>query len=38
MTLLFSYGTLQEESVQPATFGRRLQGSKDELVGFQLSP
>lgn len=37
MTLLFSYGTLQEESVQLATFGRLLQGSQDELVGFQLS-
>lgn len=37
MTLLFSYGTLQEESVQLATFGRLLRGSKDELVGFQLS-
>jgi gamma-glutamylcyclotransferase (GGCT)/AIG2-like uncharacterized protein YtfP len=34
--LLFSYGTLRQESVQLATFGRRLQGSPDSIVGFEL--
>jgi len=34
--LLFSYGTLQLESVQMATFGRRLAGTKDALPGFEL--
>ena len=37
MPLLFSYGTLQQENVQRATFGRLLQGRRDELVGFELS-
>lgn len=37
MALLFSYGTLQQESVQLATFGRRLVGSADLLVGFAQS-
>ena len=32
---LFSYGTLQLESVQLATFGRRLAGSRDALPGFE---
>jgi hypothetical protein len=32
---LFSYGTLQLESVQLATFGRRLTGMPDALPGFQ---
>ena len=36
MPLLFSYGTLQYEDVQRSTFGRRLDGSPDELVGFAL--
>jgi hypothetical protein len=31
MPLLFSYGTLQREDVQRATFGRRLEGWRDEL-------
>jgi N-hydroxyarylamine O-acetyltransferase len=31
---LFSYGTLQLESVQLATFGRRLTGTPDALQGF----
>jgi DNA-directed RNA polymerase subunit RPC12/RpoP len=31
---LFSYGTLQLESVQLATFGRRLVGAADALPGF----
>ena len=37
MPLLFSYGTLQEEAVQLSTFGRRLVGSPDQLVGFARS-
>jgi len=36
MPLLFSYGTLQEASVQLSTFGRRLNGQKDALKGFEL--
>ena len=35
---LFSYGTLQLESVQIATFGRQLEGEDDELVGYTLLP
>lgn len=31
---LFSYGTLQYESVQLATFGRKLSGNPDLLPGF----
>jgi len=34
---LFSYGTLQQEAVQLATFGRRLQGQPDSLVGYRLT-
>ena len=34
---LFSYGTLQLESVQLATFGRRLDGAADALPGFESS-
>lgn len=34
---LFSYGTLQTESVQLATFGRRLVGQTDTLVGYKHS-
>ena len=37
MPLLFSYGTLQQEDVQLRTFGRLLDGRRDELVGFELS-
>lgn len=37
MPLLFSYGSLQQENVQLSTFGRRLDGFHDELVGFELS-
>jgi len=33
--LLFSYGTLQAEPVQMATFGRRLESSDDSLVGYK---
>jgi len=35
MPLIFSYGSLQEENVQLSTFGRRLDGRRDELVGFE---
>jgi gamma-glutamylcyclotransferase (GGCT)/AIG2-like uncharacterized protein YtfP len=35
MPLIFSYGTLQEEDVQMSTFGRRLQGQQDEIVGYE---
>lgn len=34
MPKLFSYGTLQQENVQLATFGRRLAGRADQLTGF----
>lgn len=34
--LLFSYGTLQQESVQLATFGRKLEGTEDALRGYRL--
>jgi hypothetical protein len=37
MPLLFSYGTLQQEDVQLSTFGRRLNGQRDELPGFEPS-
>ncbi len=37
MPLLFSYGSLQKESVQLSTFGRRLCGQSDALVGFEPS-
>jgi len=33
--LLFSYGTLQQEGVQIAQFGRRLEGRTDALVGWK---
>ena len=37
MPFLFAYGTLQHEEVQMSTFGRRLPGQPDELVGFERS-
>ena len=37
MPLIFSYGTLQQEDVQLATFGRRLNGQRDALRGFAQS-
>lgn len=37
MPLLFSYGTLQQEDVQLSTFGRRLNGQRDELLRFEQS-
>ena len=35
MAYLFSYGTLQQESVQMASFGRRLKGAADILPGWR---
>jgi hypothetical protein len=32
---LFSYGTLQQEAVQLANFGRRLDGASDTLPGWR---
>ncbi len=37
MPLLFSYGTLQQEDVQRALFGRSLSGGADQLVGYEQS-
>jgi hypothetical protein len=34
---LFSYGTLQLESVQLSIFGRRLDGKGDALIGYQVT-
>lgn len=34
---LFSYGTLHEDRVQQAVFGRKLNGRRDILIGFKLS-
>ena len=34
---LFSYGTLQQEEVQLATFGRELEGEPDALPGYRLA-
>lgn len=34
MPYLFSYGTLQQESVQINTFRRLLEGKPDNLIGF----
>lgn len=36
--LLFSYGTLQDEAVQMANFGRYLTGRSDTLSGYTLLP
>ena len=36
-TFLFSYGTLQLESVQIASFGRILKGHADAMTGYKLS-
>jgi hypothetical protein len=35
MPLLFSYGTLRQEAIQLSTFGRRLSGWPDEIIGFE---
>ena len=37
MPRLFSYGTLQQEEVQISTFGRKLDGEKDLLTGYEPS-
>lgn len=37
MPLLFSYGSLQQEDVQLSTFGRKLDGQRDELSGYETS-
>jgi Gamma-glutamyl cyclotransferase, AIG2-like len=37
MPLLFSYGTLQQEEIQVSTFGRKLDGEKDLLLGYEPS-
>ena len=37
MPLLFSYGTLQQDNVQLSTFGRLLEGRRDELLGSEES-
>lgn len=37
MPLLFSYGSLQQEEVQMSTFGRKLTGEKDLLIGYEPS-
>ena len=37
MPLLFSYGSLQQEEVQVSTFGRKLDGEKDQLIGYEPS-
>ena len=34
---LFSYGTLQQDEVQFITFGRKLEGKPDRLLGYSLS-
>nr|WP_299888867.1 gamma-glutamylcyclotransferase family protein [uncultured Lacinutrix sp.] len=34
--LLFSYGTLQLDNVQIETYGRKLYGKKDILMGYRL--
>lgn len=36
MENLFTYGTLQLEEVQLSTFGRKLEGRPDALVGYRL--
>lgn len=33
---IFSYGTLRQENVQLATFGRLLSGQEDKVKGFRL--
>ena len=37
MEHLFTYGTLQLEEVQLATFGRKLEGKPDVLIGYRLA-
>jgi gamma-glutamylcyclotransferase (GGCT)/AIG2-like uncharacterized protein YtfP len=35
MPLIFSYGTLQQEDVQRSMYGRPVNGTPDELPGFE---
>ena len=37
MENLFSYGTLREDGVQRAVFGRTVAGSPDTIVGYRLT-
>ena len=37
MPYLFSYGTLQQEEVQFSTFGRKLIGAPDTLIGYLIT-
>jgi gamma-glutamylcyclotransferase (GGCT)/AIG2-like uncharacterized protein YtfP len=37
VALLFSYGTLRDEAVQLANFGRKLAGRPDSLPGYTLA-
>jgi gamma-glutamylcyclotransferase (GGCT)/AIG2-like uncharacterized protein YtfP len=37
LELLFSYGTLRDEAVQLANFGRKLAGRPDSLPGYSLA-
>lgn len=37
MARIFSYGTLQLADVQLSTFGRRLDGERDRLLGYELT-
>lgn len=36
MESLFSYGTLQLDEVQLATFGRKLEGKSDSIAGYRI--
>lgn len=36
MNMLFSYGTLQDKSVQISTYGRELSGQADTLLGYRM--
>ena len=38
MENLFSYGTLRDERVQRAVFGRIVEGAPDAIVGWRLEP
>jgi gamma-glutamylcyclotransferase (GGCT)/AIG2-like uncharacterized protein YtfP len=38
MEMLFSYGTLREDAVQRAVFGRGVAGSPDAIVGHRIQP
>lgn len=37
MQKLFTYGTLQDKEIQEDLFGRALNGSSEQLIGYQLS-